>query len=203
LPKEGTVDGLLGFVLSGLALAGSPGPATLSLAATGAAFGARRGLGYMSGIILGMVAVMGIVATGVVGILMALPGAAPVAIALAAAYFVYLAIRIATAPPLAEQGDARAAPSFAAGAILSLVNPKGYAAMAALFSGFVFAGDHVGLDTAAKVAVLTAVITGVNIAWLVGGAALTRFLRDPATNRAINVAFAVLLVASTAVALVM
>src|SRR5438270_3362303 len=46
---------MLSFVLAGLALAGSPGPATLSLAATGAAFGARRGLGYMIGIIAGMV----------------------------------------------------------------------------------------------------------------------------------------------------
>ena len=44
-----TWKGLLGFVLAGFALAGSPGPATLSLAATGAAFGARRGLGYMTG----------------------------------------------------------------------------------------------------------------------------------------------------------
>ena len=45
---------MLGFLLAGFALAGSPGPATLSLAATGAAFGARRGLGYMTVIIIVM-----------------------------------------------------------------------------------------------------------------------------------------------------
>ena len=33
------MDGLLGFAVAGFALAGSPGPNTLSLAATGAAFG--------------------------------------------------------------------------------------------------------------------------------------------------------------------
>jgi hypothetical protein len=33
------VEGLLGFVLASFALAGSPGPNTLSLAAIGAAFG--------------------------------------------------------------------------------------------------------------------------------------------------------------------
>ena len=43
------MDGLLGFVLAGFALAGSPGPATLSLAAAGAAFGARRGLALYDG----------------------------------------------------------------------------------------------------------------------------------------------------------
>jgi threonine/homoserine/homoserine lactone efflux protein len=38
----GSMDGVLGFVLAGIALTGSPGPATLSLAASAAAFGARR-----------------------------------------------------------------------------------------------------------------------------------------------------------------
>jgi threonine/homoserine/homoserine lactone efflux protein len=195
------VEGLLGFVLAGIALAGSPGPATLSLAATGAAFGTRRGLGYMAGIVIGMVAVMGIIATGVVGFLLALPGTTPVVAALAAAYFAYLAFRIATAPPLTESAQQRRQPSLGGGVFLSLVNPKGYAAMAALFSGFVLIPERLELDVAAKVTTLVAIIVAVNMAWLIAGAALTRFFREPGTNRAINVAFAVLLVASVAFAL--
>jgi threonine/homoserine/homoserine lactone efflux protein len=187
--------------LAGFALAGSPGPATLSLAATGAAFGARRGLAYMCGIIIGMVAVMAIVASGVMGLLLAVPGATPVVAILAAAYFVYLAIRIATAPPLSDESGERRQPSFGAGLFLSLVNPKGYAAMAALFSGFVLIRERLALDAAAKIAVLVAIITAVNIAWLWTGAALTRFFREPRSNRIINVTFAILLVASVAVAL--
>lgn len=194
------MEALLGFVLAGLALAGSPGPATLSLAATGAAFGVRRGLAYMLGIGAGMLAVMGITATGLVGLLLALPGATPVVTALAAAYFVYLAFRIATAPPLADAAAQRRQPSFAAGLFLSLVNPKGYAAMAALFSGFVLVREHFALDAAAKMALLAAVIAAVNIAWLAAGAALTRCFRDPRTNRAVNVTFAVLLLVSVAAA---
>jgi len=195
------VEGVLGFVLAGFALAGSPGPATLSLAATGAAFGARRGLGYMAGIVIGMIGVMGIVATGVVGVLLAQPGAAPIVAAMAAAYFVYLALRIATAPPLAERTGQHGQPSFAGGVFLSLVNPKGYAAMAALFSGFVLVRERLALDVAAKVIVLVAIIIAVNAAWLCAGAALTRFFREPRTNRAINVTFAVLLIASLAIML--
>jgi threonine/homoserine/homoserine lactone efflux protein len=190
------VEGLLGFVLAGFALAGSPGPATLSLAATGAAFGARRGLPYMAGIVIGMVAVMGITASGVVGVLLAVPGATPVVVAMAAAYFVYLAFRIATAPPLAEDAGQGRQPSFAGGVFLSLVNPKGYAAMAALFSGFVLVQERLALDIAAKLAVLAAIITAVNLAWLVAGAALARSFRKPRANRIINVTFAILLVAS-------
>ena len=98
------MEGLPAFLLAAVALAGSPGPATLSLTATGAAFGARRGAAYLAGIVVGMVAVMAIVASGVVGLLLAVPGATPVVTALAAAYFLYLAWRIATAPPLADDG---------------------------------------------------------------------------------------------------
>lgn len=192
---------LPGFILAGLALAGSPGPATLSLAATGAAFGARRAVGYMTGINLGMIAVMAITASGVVGVLLAIPGAAPVVTTAAAAYFVYLAWRIATAPPLSEAAPERRQPSFAAGALLSLINPKGYAAMAALFSGFVLVPGQALADAAAKIVVLAAVIASVNIAWLLSGATLTRHFRDPRANRVVNAAFAVLLLASVAAAL--
>src|SRR5437660_1073218 len=101
------MDGLMGFLLAAVALAGSPGPATISLTATGAAFGTRRGVGYLAGIVVGMVAVMAVVASGVVGLLMALPGIAPVVGGLAAAYFLYLAWRIATAPPLGEDDGRR------------------------------------------------------------------------------------------------
>ncbi|WP_315832024.1 LysE family translocator [Bradyrhizobium prioriisuperbiae] len=197
------MDGWLGFVLAALALVGSPGPATLSLAATGAAFGARRGLGYMAGIIGGMMAVMGIVATGVMGVVLALPGATPVVATLAAGYFVYLAYRIATAPPLTGRPDTDRQPSFTAGVLLSLINPKGYAAMAALFSGFVLVHERLALDAAMKVGVLSLLIAAVNVAWLCSGAALTRAFRNPRSNRVINVVFAVLLIASVGVGLLL
>jgi threonine/homoserine/homoserine lactone efflux protein len=196
------MDGLPGFLLAAVALAGSPGPATLSLTATGAAFGARRGIGYLVGIVIGMEAVMAVVASGLVGLLLAVPGATPVVTILAAAYFLYLAWRIATAPPLTETQGERRAPTFVAGLLLSLVNPKGYAAMAALYSGFALIPDRLALDIAVKMAVLTLIIIAVNVAWLLAGAALTRFFREPRSNRAINVAFAVLLVASVALAFV-
>jgi threonine/homoserine/homoserine lactone efflux protein len=195
------VEGLAAFLLAAVALAGSPGPATLSLTATGAAFGARRGAAYLAGIVVGMVAVMAVVASGLVGLLLAVPGATPVVTVLAAAYFLYLAWRIATAPPLAADAVQRRTPTFVGGLLLSLINPKGYAAMAALFSSFVLVHERLALDVAAKMAVLVLIITAVNVAWLLAGAALTRFFRDPRTNRAINVAFAVLLVASVALAL--
>ena len=181
---------ILGFVLAGLALTGSPGPAVLSLAAIGAAFGARRGLACMAGIVAGMVGVMAIAASGLMGVLLAVPGALPAVTVAAAGYFLYLVYRIATAPP-----------SFATGLFLSLANPKAYAAMTALFSGFVLVPDRPAADIAVKAALLVAIIIPGNLAWLAAGAALTRLLRNPRQSRLINLGFAVLLLASVAAAL--
>jgi threonine/homoserine/homoserine lactone efflux protein len=186
----------IGFVAAGLALAGSPGPATLSLAAIGAAFGARRGIGYMIGIDAGMVAVMAVTASGVTGLLLAIPGATPILTGLAAVYFIYLAWRIASAPPLSAIDSRKQPPSPVAGFFLSLVNPKGYAAMAALFSGFKLIDRHAALDAGLKIAVLMAVIAAVNMAWLLLGAAMTQAFRNPRLNRIINIIFAALLLAS-------
>lgn len=196
------MDALPGFLLAGIALAGSPGPATLSLAAAAAAFGAGKVVGYFIGIALGMVGVMAITASGLVGLVLALPGVTPVVTILAAAYFVWLAWRIATAPPLTDEASARAAPSFAGGFALSLINPKGYAAMAAVFSSFVLLRDRLILDVALKIALLTVVIVAVNLLWLLSGALLTRYFRNPRTNRIVNVSFAILLLGSVVLAVI-
>ena len=197
------MEGITGFILAGFALAGSPGPATLSLAAAGAAFGARRGVPYLAGVVSGMVIVIAATASGVTGVLMALPGATPIFAILAGAYFIYLAYRIATAPPLASAEEQGSRPYFLGGVFLSLINPKGYAAMAALFSGFDPAAESLALDAAIKAAIILGIIVLVHSAWLATGAALTRFFRKPRTNRVINLTFAALLIASVAFALLL
>jgi threonine/homoserine/homoserine lactone efflux protein len=82
-----------------------------------------------------------------------------------------------------------------------LVNPKGYAAIAALFSTFVLVRERLALDAVMKMAVVAVIILLVNLAWLFAGAALTRAFREPGPNRVINVTFAVLLILSVAIAL--
>ena len=83
---------------------------------------------------------------------------------------------------------------------LGLGNPKAYAAMATLFSGFVLVRASPVGDAMAKIAILFAIIVVVDWIWLLLGSLLTRVLRDPVLGRAINIAFAVLLVASVALA---
>lgn len=196
------VDQLLPFVLAALALTASPGPATLSLAATGAAFGVGRGSTFLAGLMAGLVVVMAIAASGVTGLILTVPGAAEAIGVVAAAYILYLAWRIAAAPPLADDDGTARPPRFAAGVVLQLVNPKAYAAMAALFSGFALLEAEPLWDAVVKIAALFAMVLATNTCWLLAGAGLTRVFRSPSANRAINVAFATMLVASVALVLV-
>ncbi len=190
------MDAYTGFILAALALTGSPGPNTLSLAAVGAAFGRKRGLKYMTGLSFGVVLVILITGTGISGLVLAIPGAAPVIAAIAGLYFLYLAYRIATAPPVVSAPDTANDPKWYDGVILSLLNPKAYAAMAALFSGFVLVVNDPLLDALTKAALTTLTILFVNSCWLLTGSLLTPFLTNPKTNRIINISFAILLILS-------
>ena len=114
---------------------------------------------------------------------------------LAALHIVYLAYRIATAPPLVDAAQNQARPSFTGGVLLAFANPKGWAAMTALFSGFVLVAGNLTLNAALMVLILASIMAVTDVSWLLVGASLTRFFREPRLNRLINVSFAVLLVA--------
>lgn len=196
------MDAIFSFLLAAAALTGSPGPNTLSMAAVGASFGRVRALEYMLGLNLGMVVVVAIVGTGLAGVVLAVPGIAPVVTILAALYFIYLAYKIATAPPLAQTSNhaAVAAPRWYEGAGLSLVNPKAYAAMTALFSGSALVEANLVGDAFLKATLVLATICAVNLIWLFVGAGMTQILQSERMSRIINIAFAMLLLVSVAFA---
>jgi threonine/homoserine/homoserine lactone efflux protein len=192
-------ESLAAFIIAAFALTGSPGPATLGLGAAGSAFGLRRSLALMSGIIVGVLIVFAAAAAGLTGLILAQPLLGPIVKGLSLAYILWLAWRIASAPPLVGGASANA-PSFWGGMFLGVGNPKAYAAMAALSSGFVLAADA-RADAVAKVAILIAVMIAVDLAWLLAGSALARVMGNPGWSRAINIAFAVALLASLAAGL--
>ena len=197
------MDELVAFLLAGVALAGSPGPANLSLAAMGAAFGVRRSLAYQAGAIFGMLVIMAVTASGLAALVLAVPGLRHAVVAAALAYMLWLAWKIAAAPPRLSAAPPARPPSFAGGCLLQLSNPKAYAAMAALFSGFVLQANSPILDAAWKILLLLTIIAAVTTAWLHLGALLARIATRPSIQRAINVTFAILLLASVLVALLL
>ena len=188
--------------LAALPLMGSPGPATLSLAAVGSAFGAPAGLKYLGGIVAGTFTVLLLIATGVTGLILALPAMVWIITVLAAAYILYLAYRIATAPVLSANAGNTQAPSLASGFFLAVANPKAFAAIGAVYASHTILKDNLALDTAAKIMTLFTVIVIVNASWLMFGSVFARFLRNPRAGRIANITFAVLLVLSMGLALV-
>jgi threonine/homoserine/homoserine lactone efflux protein len=187
------------LVLASAAIMGSPGPATISLVAVVAGYGVRRSLPYVSGLIVGSELVLVAVATGVTAAILAVPPIRSLLIVLSAAYILWLAYHIATAPPLPVQTAAADAPSLAGGTMLGFANPKGWVAMAAVF-GSARLADTAATDAAAKTAVLAAMVIFIMTIWLFAGASLAPMLREPRRARVINASLAVALVAATAFA---
>jgi threonine/homoserine/homoserine lactone efflux protein len=211
------IENLLLLWLAALPLMGSPGPATISLAASGSAFGIRPSLGYLGGIITGTTAVLLLVATGIATALLAHPIAGQILTAIAAIYILYLAWKIATAPIRPAHGAANRsahqtqtspettpepkAPDFRGGVMLAIANPKAFAAIGAVYAAPAIAPNSLWLDNTLKIAALALVIVLVNSLWLVFGAGFARLLSDPRFGRLINILFAALLIASLAMAL--
>jgi threonine/homoserine/homoserine lactone efflux protein len=187
------------MVLAAAAIMGSPGPATISLVAVVAAYGVRRSLPYVCGLLAGSGLVLVAVATGVTATLLAVPALRSLLIAGSAAYILWLAYHIATAPPLSAQRAAADAPSLAGGTVLGVANPKGWVAMAAVFASARL-DDTAATDAAAKTAVLAVMIVLIMTVWLLAGASLGPMLRDPQRARIINAALAAALVGATAAA---
>lgn len=192
------IENTLALLSVALPLMGSPGPAIVSLAATGSTFGFARGLRYLAGILIGNSTVLLMVATGITGMILALPAAVPVLTGVGLAYLLYLAWRIATAPVVRTPAEPGREPTTGGGFLLSLVNPKAYAAIGAVYASGSIVPDDPFLDTALKVAVLVGVNVFVNTSWLGIGAAFSSVLRNPRTGRAMNWSFAALLIASVA-----
>jgi threonine/homoserine/homoserine lactone efflux protein len=193
---------LLALLLASTVIMGSPGPSTISATAVGAAFGLRRAFGYVSGLVIGTTVVLLAVALGIVAILLSIPEAARVLTAISALYILYLAFKIATAPPLKSEAKLASAPAFAGGFVLGIANPKAYLAIGAVFAGSPsLAADH-ALDAGLKIALLGAMIVLIHGFWVLAGASLSRVLRHPLGSRVVNVALAASLVIATGGAIV-
>lgn len=187
------------LVLTALAIMGSPGPSTISLVAAGAAYGVEHSLRYFVGLVAGTTVVLVAVATGLTAGLLALPGLRPVITAVAAAYILWLAYHIATAPPLSEQTAASRRPSLYGGALLGVANPKAWIAIAAVFGSARLADDPT-MDATTKVALLALLVVVIHASWLLAGSSLVPVLQHPVRARAVNCALAAALVASAILA---
>jgi len=194
--------GALGtLLLTAVVLMASPGPSTLSLVATGSAYGVRRTLPYFLGIVLGTIAVLVVVGAGLTAAVLAVTPLRVALLVASAAYIGWLAWRIATAPPPGSHRPDGAAPSGRGGVLFGLANPKSWLALSAIFNSARVSAAAV-TDAAVKVLLLAGLVVVVHAAWLVAGSGLPALLRHPGHHRVVNVVLAAALVGSVVLAIV-
>ncbi|PXY22716.1 LysE family translocator [Prauserella muralis] len=188
----------LSLVAGALVVMGSPGPATVGATATATAFGLRRSMPYLLGSMAGTTVALVVVAAGLASVLLAEPRLGPVLLVLSIAYLGWLAWKIATAPPPSSDAAGHGTPpTWLHGLVLGVSNPKAYAALGTLFASQRLGLPGVALEAVVKTLVLTGMVVVIHLGWAALGASMASALRRPRVSRAVNVALAVVLLAST------
>jgi len=192
---------MIAFIAASFFLLITPGPGVLTTAGVGSAFGFRAGLPYLSGIVFGSVMVMAAVATGLAAFLLSYPPIRTLLLVFSAAYLLYLAGRIALAGSEVAFIATDRPLGFLNGVAPQIINPKAYAVLTTLFTGFAFYPSNTALEALVKAAIFTSISVPVHILWLYAGDTLKRLALSPRATRAINMGMAAAMLAVVALAL--
>lgn len=190
-----TPDAMTAFFAFALVAAVTPGPSNAMVLAAGARAGLVGGMPCLAGVVAGMAGLIGMAALGLGGAVSALPGAMQGLRWGGAALLLWLAWKVASAPPLA--GGARGdAVGFWHAFAFQWVNPKSWivgASAAATYGSA--AGD--GVSRALLMAALFGAAAAPScLLWLAFGSALQRALTDARRARVFNAVMGGLLAAS-------
>lgn len=192
---------MLGFAAAVFLLIVTPGPGVLSTAGVGAAYGFRSGLAYVAGLFIGTNLVALAVVSGLAALVLGSPFVRTLLLVASTLYLIYLAARIAFAGARVAFIEARGRPGVKAGLLLQIINPKAYAVNTTLFSGFlIFPGAYMA-EVGIKFLILNLIWVPIHLGWLMAGAALQRMDLPDRTQRAINIAMALAMLAVVALAL--
>lgn len=193
-----TPDAMAAFFVFALVAAVTPGPSNVMVLAAGARAGLRGGLPCLAGVVAGMALLIGAAALGLGGVITALPGAMVLLRWGGAALLLWLAWKIASAPPMAA--DARGGPvGFWQAFAFQWVNPKSWivgASAAATYGAGAAAMGGASARALLMGAVFAAAAAPSCLLWLAFGSALQRVLTDARRARVFNAVMGALLAAS-------
>jgi threonine/homoserine/homoserine lactone efflux protein len=172
----------------------TPGPNNIMVMTAGANFGLRRTAPHLLGIAAGVLAVILLTGLGLMALLDRLPMLQRALQIGSTLYMLWLAWKIATANPPAQDQPAGQPLSFNQAALFQAINPKIWAS--GLSAVTLFASGRA--VTAVLAVALVLALTGIaaNTLWAGMGTILRRGLRRGHRLRAFNIAMALLLVAS-------
>ena len=191
-----STDLLAGFVVFAVVTLFTPGPNNVMLLASGLNFGFRRALPHLLGVTIGFSAMVFIVGIGLGGVLAAHPAIHTVIKHAGAAYLLYLAWVIARSGPVDEGQGGRGRPiTFLEAAAFQWVNPKAWVMVVGAIATYAgIAGYPQNMIVIAAVFFVFGVASSGT--WVMFGLGLGRVLKSPRSIRIVNIAMALLLVAS-------
>lgn len=180
----------IAFVLASAALLGSPGPGIAALIVAGRTLGSTGALPFFLTMQAGLALAAALSATGLATAISAIPSVRFALTLASAAYLLWLAWSVATAPLArslgAEEGSRGI--TLAGGFTLGAANPKAYLAFASLFGSFaIVAPAHGWQDTGLKLAICIIVAAVVDFVWVLFGVALGRIGLSATAERAMNI----------------
>ena len=191
-------DVLLALIGFAFVTSVTPGPNNMMLLASGANFGLRRSVPHMLGISLGHSLMVFLVGVGLGVVVTSVPGLMLGLKAIALAYMLWLAWKIAhAAAPEGAVSGARPL-SFVQAAAFQWVNPKAWAMALGAISAY---APGIGLGSEILAALAVAVIfAAINLpsvsVWTLAGEALRGLLREKLWLRRFNWTMAALLILS-------
>lgn len=194
------VYSMITFAVAIILMLSTPGPGVLSAAGVGAGFGARAGLRYITGLCIGQALVFIAVAAGLSAFVLATPWLRLTLMSMSFCYLLYLAGRIAFAGSKIGFIQSENAPGLMAGLLLQPINPKAYAVLTALLTGFPLYFEGYWTEIAIKFVILNIIWIPIHVIWVYFGVSLKRINLSPTVQRGVNIAmaFSMLLVVTLA-----
>lgn len=186
----------ISFLIFGVIAAITPGPNNVMLTTTGLNFGVRQGLPHLLGICIGFPVMLALIGMGFGTLFQLYPILHEIIKVIGIAYLFFLAWKIATTTTGVRQVEQSKPINFWQAAAFQWVNPKAWIMGSSALAAYTSLGDNFFLQVfiiCVSFALITFPCAGV---WLVFGAGLQRYLRDPKHLRRFNIAMALLLVAS-------
>ena len=177
------LDLFLAMVTFAFAMAFTPGPNNIMLAASGVNFGFARTVPHMVGVTVGFVVLVLASGVGLGLVFTAVPDLQLLVKIAGSAYLLWLAYKVATAHQARDAGGGPARPfTFWQAAAFQWINPKGLVAAISAIAIYLRPG-HETWDLGIMLAVFGVVTAGSVTTWAGFGVALRRLLRDPGRAR--------------------
>jgi threonine/homoserine/homoserine lactone efflux protein len=196
--KESAIEPelFISFVLFGIIAAVTPGPNNVMLTTTGLNFGVRRGLPHLLGICVGFPVMLALIGLGFATLFQLYP-VLHVAIKIAGIiYLFYLAWKIAVSSGGVGEVSQSKPISFWQAAAFQWINPKAWVMGSSALAAYTTLDDSFFLQVLIICITFTLITLPCAGLWLVFGAGLQHFLKNPRHLKIFNVVMALLLIAS-------